>query len=134
MSKNKLSRKVRSLSVSEVMENIMPDPNLPPTERIEKTILRVQRKNEGWRGRLYPDGTSGGYHKVVFRRELARVEMIVGITRSLEVVGIEAEVFFLDYPLRVEPLERPVHLVELFERRREELIDWLRAQATHHES
>ena len=127
---NDLGTKVRSLSVSEIMEHIRPGAALDPREAIERVLARQEARARGWRFRLQPDLDPSGYYVVVAVKDLARIEFLLSSEPNTGVMTYSAEVSFLEYPLRLSEMTKKTLLPEIFDRRCEELSAWLKAQGT----
>lgn len=132
MGDDDLGQKVRRLNVSEVLEHISPEGAFSPQQRVQRAVARTERACPGWTGRLSPESLRNGYYKVLFTRELARVDLLVAVDAHREVVALEAEVSFLEYPLRTDALSSRQRLTPTLRGRARELERWLNRQASRY--
>ena len=134
MSDNELGRKVQSMSVSEIMENLTLDASVSPREHVLKALARQERSSPGWRFRLQPELDSSGLHAVTAQKDLVKIELLFRVDERAGALVAQAELFFLEYPIQVSPLKKLTRLPDIFTRRCDELAAWLRAQATSYTS
>jgi len=128
MSKNDSGRKAQLLDAASMMRQMKSSAKMSADELLSLELRRVEARYPGWRARLQPWREAGGYIRVVFARELAKLELLVSPRRG-DFVVMSASVSFLDYPLQLEPLSEKMKIEDCFLFRRDQLVTWLRGQA-----
>lgn len=128
MSKNDSGRKAQLFDASAMMKQMRSGASMDAVERLSLELRRIESRYPGWRARVQLGRDASGYRRVVFARELAKLDLLVSESSS-SFVAVSASVLFLDYPLQLEPLSEKMKLEDCFLFRRDQLAAWLRAQS-----